>query len=85
MEMHCCKIHLGQHHLFLMCLIVMLLAVGRVGKIRPTVKFTVYCAKYLSYISQLNCLDVAVGILPLCIANSSYCAGLSCLQINKKG
>lgn len=33
----------------------------------------------------LNCLDVAIGILPpFCVVNSNYCAGLSCLEINKE-
>lgn len=42
------------------------------------------CAKYLSYISQRNCLDVAIGILlPLSTATSSYCAALS--EMSERG
>lgn len=85
MEMHCCKIHLGQHPMFLMCLmLVMLLAIGRGAKIKPTDEFTdVLCQVLVIHMSDKLFGCCYRNSPPCCIANSSYCAGLSCLEMNE--
>lgn len=80
--MPCCKTHLGQHHMCLM--LVMLLAIGRGGKIRPTDKFTdVLCQVFVMRMSDKLFGCCYRNSPPMCIANRSYCVGLSCLEINE--
>lgn len=68
-----------------MCLMLaMILAIGRVGKIRPTDKFTdVSCQVFVMGMSDKLFGCCYWNSPPMYIANSSYCAGLSCLEINE--